>query len=517
MNGQGMSDEGWGTPDLEDRGPFTWHVFVLAAVAIIALFSRFFRANTFGFFEDDFFYYLLPARNFAWHGFSSFDGTHLTNGYHPLWFLILACLLRFFSGTAFLVAAQIVTFAAIVVFYFTTLRLLRSLGLHPDLCGPLALLLSLHTLLLFRYGMEVTVSIPLGLLTFAYINNSRFQWTHRQTILYGLLACLTVLGRLDSILLFILLLAFQTLTSDSSWPTRLLRIALFSAGFSPFLLYLGINKFFFGTALPVTAAAKQMKPLFPISDAPLIGLFQPFDRMKAAFIYPVILILFLGLIQLVRSWNILSPARKALYLALLLFPILQNIVLCVMSDWGLWPWYYYPLVYSTFAGAVLLLSAPAPLSARSRFVVFTVPILFYASYVVVYAVWKQPSSIALIGSDIAAWMRQHPASYAMGDEAGTTAYLSGQPILQTEGLLEDRQFLTNIRERRPLGDVLRAYGVRYYVVLYAHPINGCYNIAEPSNAGVTSPHMLGRICAEPLTTATRSGATASLFRVEDIR
>src|SRR5688572_28670737 len=40
------------------------------------------------FLPDDAFYYYQTARIFAHTGFSSFDGIHATNGYHPLWFLI---------------------------------------------------------------------------------------------------------------------------------------------------------------------------------------------------------------------------------------------------------------------------------------------------------------------------------------------------------------------------------------------------------------------------------------------
>src|ERR1700738_3382043 len=43
------------------------------------------------FFEDDFFYYLKVAQNLSRGLGSTFNGIVPTNGYHPLWFLVLTC------------------------------------------------------------------------------------------------------------------------------------------------------------------------------------------------------------------------------------------------------------------------------------------------------------------------------------------------------------------------------------------------------------------------------------------
>src|SRR5262245_43592728 len=48
------------------------------------------------FVPDDAFYYFNTARNFSHTGFSSFDGIHFTNGYHPLWFLFSVPVFFFF-------------------------------------------------------------------------------------------------------------------------------------------------------------------------------------------------------------------------------------------------------------------------------------------------------------------------------------------------------------------------------------------------------------------------------------
>lgn len=499
----------------------SWHTPLLFFAAAITLFSRFFQADTFGFFEDDFFYYVQVAQNLAHHGISSFDGIHLTNGYHPLWLLVLTALLTFTSGKAFFIAVQIVTLAAIMVFYGAVLRVLRRFGFELSLARGTSLLLSLHALLLFRSGMEVTICLPLGVLTLAYILSPKFAWTPKQTFLYGLMACFTVLGRLDNIILFALLVTFQTLASDAPWSTRMKRIGFFCTGFFPFLIYLAVNQHVFGTPMPVSGAAKQMKPLFPPSPNSLLGMILPFDRLKAVFVFPAVMLLICGFVVILRRWNQLTKSHRAIFSALLLFPIAHIGLLCFLSDWGVWPWYFYALVYSTLGSVAILLQpktadAFVPPSFAIRAAIL-VPTLFYVLYVSLYAVKKQPAYIALISRDLAVFMRQHPGTYAMGDDAGTTEYLSEQPIIQLEGLTMDKAYLTNIRQRRPLAPVLHDYHADYYIVLYASSENGCYNVQEPTNAGKFSPHMQGRICAAPLFTTTHSGKTASLFAVSDLQ
>jgi hypothetical protein len=497
------------------REACSWHALLLFFVAIVALFSRFLRANTFGFFEDDFFYYVQVAQNFAHHGVSSFDGVHLTNGYHPLWMLLLSALLTFTSGKAFLIAAQVVALTAIMTFYVALLRVLRYLGVDLVLRRLAALMLSLHALLLFRYGMEVTLSLPLSLLTRGCVLSPNFRWTAKQTVIYGLLACFTVLARLDTLILFALLLAMQILSSESSWGERLRRIGLYCIGFIPFLIYLGINQHVFGIALPVSGAAKQMKPLFPPSSMPLMGMVFPMDRMKAAFVLPALPLLLLGVAALLRRWKSLPNSRRPVMLALLVFPAVQTSVLCLLSDWTIWPWYYYPLVYSSLAAVAVLLQPPSLVEkdhpSFTLRAALLVPALFYVLYISIYAVKKQPSFIALLDSDIAGYMQQHPGVYAMGDAAGTTAYLSAQPIVQLEGLTMDRAYLANVRQRRPLAAVLHDYHVDYYIAQGATSVDGCYTLHEPSQAGPASPHMSGRVCQAPLFTSTRSGITTSLF------
>ncbi len=77
---------------------------------------------------DDFFYYLKIAQNFAHRAGSTFNGIVPTNGYHPLWFLILSVLSRFTDSPRIIlgfVAAS--AFLASVATYICSLKLIALL------------------------------------------------------------------------------------------------------------------------------------------------------------------------------------------------------------------------------------------------------------------------------------------------------------------------------------------------------------------------------------------------------
>ena len=82
------------------RPRIEWTSWATIFICCVAVFYAPLRFHTSVFavgLEDDFFYYAKAAHNLAFHGVSTFDGVHPTNGYHPLWMLVLTGLSRFFD------------------------------------------------------------------------------------------------------------------------------------------------------------------------------------------------------------------------------------------------------------------------------------------------------------------------------------------------------------------------------------------------------------------------------------
>ncbi len=479
-------------------------LFTIASVA--ALFTRFFHHGLLlGFFQDDFFYYLKIADNLAQHGLSSFDGTHLTNGYHPLWLLTLTLLRLLLRGAPFFVALQALTLACALLCFAAAERIFRTLHVPNPLCSLGPFLVSMQALLLLRYGMEVTLALPLGLWLVAYLLDVDATTRPPTVLRLSLLASLTVLARLDAALLVAsLFLALLLSISHLRSRTHLLSLIL---GGIPLFLYLLINHRVFHLLLPISSHAKQLKSTLLPSSSTVLGLLHPLDRMKMIFILPCLLLLAAGLLAFLRASRNLPRSHAAILLAALLFPLLQVATLSLLSDWVLWPWYFYTFVFSSLASIILLAKLPAlphPAIGRSLQTAGIALASAYLVYIAAYSVFL-PNSIGIYTSSLplARYMDAHPGIYAMGDQAGTTAFLSSQPVIQLEGLVMDAAFLRKIKAQEPLREILADYGVNFYVTLAPATAQPCLPVREPSQAGPHSPTSKGVICSAPLATFYR--------------
>ncbi len=505
---------------MEGRRPAIVARTLFAVASLAALFSRFFHHGLLlGFYQDDFFYYLKVAQNLALHGISSFDGIHLTNGYHPLWLLTLALLRLCLRGQAFFVALQALTLVSAFACYAGTERVLRTLQIREPLRSIGTFIVSMQALLLLRYGMEVTLALPFGIGLAALLLDLPAAPSPRHLFWLGVLGSLTILGRLDAILLvttLFLLVLWRNRSVHS--PRKLLPLLL---GFFPLAVYLAVNEYFFHLLTPVSGHAKQLKATLLPSISTLHSLLFPMDRMKIIFVLPCLLLLAAGIVAAIRTLPLLPKIHSAVLLALLLFPILQLSLLSVISDWALWPWYFYSLVFSSIASVVLLARIPhrSPEPARTALTLLGATLAgAYVIYIAAYSV-LMPNSIAIYisSSQLAQFMDTHPGTYAMGDQAGMTGYLSSQPVIQLEGLVMDAEYLRKIQQQEPLHQILDDYGANFYITLAANPPGSCSQLREPSQAGPHSPVSRGTVCAPPLATFHRNNIPIYIFDAHTIR
>lgn len=173
---------------------------------------------------DDAFYYLQTARVFARTGFSSFDGLHFTNGYHPLWFLVQTPLFWLFpeggeTPLRLILLAQTALVGAAAAILFRTLA--RLFGMVEA-----AVAVGVYIALFARIsvnGLETALLMCLYALTLAQFIRIR-QGRARDHVL-GLLAGLTFLARTDMVFLVALIFVSYFARRD-----------LLSGGFKPALL-----------------------------------------------------------------------------------------------------------------------------------------------------------------------------------------------------------------------------------------------------------------------------------------
>lgn len=502
--------------------PSRWIPVSLLLAGIVALFARFRFDSFLAFYDDDLFYYLRIAKNLVYHHQSTFDGTHLTNGYHPLWLLLLTALTMFASGKLFFVILQMILLASFMCIY-NVARAILSFYTEDQIATQLAAaVVALQSLLLIRGAMEITLTIPLALGLCWYRLLPSFRWTSWKAVGYGLFAATVVLSRLDSVIFVATLFLFECLYS---WPTRLrglLPLVMTIVSFMvPVSMYLLFNRYVFHTWMPISGQAKQLHIHHSLSIDPIEFWLRYFSgTLRLLIVYPTIIMVFTASVMLLSfGRQRLRTGHLPVVLSLLVFPFLHLLALTILSDWPLWSWYLYPLVLATM-GSLLVAFSRQPrvehISNRrfGRYLPFTAVLVICAFAVVEARRTEISNRCYTYGKDVERFAQTHNGIFAMGDASGTAAYLTDRPLIQLEGLVMDRAYLENIRQLRNLNSVLADYGVRYYVSPNPILTDGCYHTIEPAEAGRDAPHMQGTFCMKPIAAFQEGHDSLDIFDLQ---
>jgi hypothetical protein len=470
-------------------------VCILVNAAYFAGYPLFGKSPWMTYEEDDFFYYLKIADNLA-HGFgSTFNGIVHTNGYHPLWLALLTLVVRISSAPhVVLLFLALAIFSSIAATYFLCRRIFACHVDNPLLKNALAGSIAIYSSHLYDGGMEIILTIPLVLAVVIVYQESQL-WLPRlmPAFGFGLLLSALCLSRLDTTLI-VALLATATLMHPAL-RARLgsQQIAGVMLGFVPVPLYLLSNHLLFHTWMPVSGMAKQLKS----SHLPA---WQAWRGLLTFGEVPHICLILIAIVILPLVYRRLTSTQQVIYPILLVFPFFYIFVLSCLSDWPLSLWYFYSLrVAVCISLAIFLLYG-----TTSRLLNYSWVVIILALLVSAQAIRNQRSTnfgLAMYypnAVSVRDFAITHPGTYAMGDRAGLVGYLISAPVVHTEGLVMDRDFLTLIRKRTPLKEVFARYHVRYYVVATYEPITACFHAVEPLWAGPDSPHMEDDFCQPPV-------------------
>jgi hypothetical protein len=450
--------------------------------------------------RDDFYYYLKVAQNLAHGRGSTFNGIVPTNGYHPLYFLVIATICRFTNSLDhILTAIWLLATAMTVVTFQLAYRILRCFSPRVPVCAAAACFLTVACLDLFRDGMEVTLVIPLAFgLLLMMIHEG--EWTAQRCFVASLTAAFMVLARLDSALLIIALALLSPISRRVRTNMTWAKAVAVAAGMVPLVVYLAINVLHFHALLPVSGEAKEIRLSHGFSSHAFSSAYD-LSTHEHRHLVPGLLAI-LGLLFLPFALRERSVSRRVALLAMLLLPWQQLVALSFLSDWSIWSWYLYTFNLAACATLCLVLAA-----AERRYTRPVVTLVLLAASLVAVLearqmlIERKSEDLPNVtnGLRLAEFARTHPGIYAMGDLAGAAGFFVPYPLVQTEGLVMDPAFLEKIRRQDDLIPVLRQYGVRYYVssVDYkTHPV--CFHAVEPIRAGPTSAHMRAVFCEPPL-------------------
>ena len=478
--------------------PVTFLALVLAAMRLVTVLLAGYPASA-GMFEDDAFYYFGVARHVADGDGSTFNGLDPTNGYHPLWLLVLVPVFLVVKGKAALVVVTLVSSALFV----GSGRLLDRIGAdtgRPGLSAccamPLLLVGTVGPAFWFS-GME-TGLVLFGLLWLAeaYVRTGGFtgSWfTTRHACGVGVLLALVALARLDAVFM----LAPLAVLVAAGWHAAglpWLRFGLVAFGIPSAVLagYAALNLALFHTAVPVSGQVKALG-----STGVNTGDLGRFFASPVVFGVPsmlgaVAVAVVVGALAARAPRPLGSAARFGA--VVLLGELLAVGYYALMSSWPLWPWYFPAAPLAVALAAPALLDRWAGGVPVRTLVVVAVCVMCAATISGVReAGGRAPrSAFVAAGPRVAAELDAlAPAGpVAMGDRSGSVGYHLHRPLVQLEGLVESAGYLDALT-----GGRVPAFLAAHRVVFYARGDRepgqpdsrqpGCTRFTEPQQGGGT--------------------------------
>src|SRR3989338_8610 len=174
------------------------------------------------YFEDDSFYYFKVAQNIANTGNCSIDTLNKTNGFHPLWLLMLIPIFKFSLYNLMSYLKIIVVIQSIIYLFclFLIYRIISNwLEWRAGLFAIIIFIYPLYSRLMLN-GLESGIQIFFTTLTIYLILTFRlFEEGREKSLFLGMLFGILMLARLDAIFLiisFCFLMILKLFISDNS-------------------------------------------------------------------------------------------------------------------------------------------------------------------------------------------------------------------------------------------------------------------------------------------------------------
>jgi hypothetical protein len=453
-------------------------------------------------FVDDFYYYALIARHIADGDGSTFTGLVPTNGYQPLWEVLLVPLARLADGDAFLR----LTFVVETVLFALTMALAyliaRRVGVTLAGAYAAAYATGIGTCAghLFFHGMEIVLVLPLLLavvhVVLVLCTPGRTPRPVRDGLALGALLLLLAMARLDT-LAFTAVLGAALLVQRTWRRNRLGTVAVAAGVLALGLLgYAGLNAALFGTPVPISGQAKALGGGALRADLVeqylSFGVLGPLHGcLGGQALLAGVAALVLLRRAAVRQRPLLGWADRpvaAVLAALLVGQLLQLAYYTTTSSWPFWEWYFYYIPGTLLVGLLVIVKAvlATRVGALARRPGLALAAGLAACALTVGVSWGPPPADFWDGGvpATAEWINANTAPtdvIAVGDRAGYLSWLTRRPMVQLEGLVEDQDFLDVIADRR-IAEHLSDQHVQYYV-RGDDDLVGAGAVAVPDRAG----------------------------------
>ncbi len=427
------------------------------------------------FLPDDASYYFKIAEN-LYNGFGfSFDTFNTTNGFHPLWQILIIPFFAFINEPEILVRT-ILVFQCLIL---TITGLLLIKVANKFFTSEIVLLLIVfYVYYVFSKsvnGMESAVLVfTISFFIFYFINNYSLEVISlKEDYLLGILISLILLSRLDMIFLVITLPVFLIIVSKLKKIDLLKRLFIIFLGFlSLFIPYIAFNFLSEGKLTPISGALKSSFPNLNNSIS-LTG--YPVEIWISIALVLINIILFLLVkFKIFNSPNFLKYNYTIVVVGISIFLTLVYTILFV--KWGIFNWYYIIYFFYIPIAFVPVIQILFSLSffKRFRFEYLLIIVACYFCYSLVkielyrydrtinaqelHNMWHVQSYNA------AKWAKanlDHRTIFGMTD-AGHFSFFSQMRVVNLDGLVNNFKF-QNILYEKKLSMYLRNLNVSHLV------------------------------------------------------
>ena len=468
-----------GAQDTRGDRAFAWAIVAIASLAYLAMAIPSVWSARLGVsqFQDDAFYYLVPARHFVEQGRFTFDGVHPTNGFHPLWMAAAVALTAIAGPTALPehhvfalnLLEKLVQGAALATCLALFLRARRNGAAQGTGYLGIAILLLCPYYVVFDQGMETTLAVFLFVLAIDALASDA-------PVRLGFVLVALFLCRLDTGLFVGLPMALWMSFRRPDLPHRWWAVAPLAASMVAVpLAYLAIT----GHTVPISGAVKSSFPSItwhgsyfaePLNVAALYG--------WRTLLHGLNLWLCGGLLlsgcALVAAGELPPKARSATYvIAFAGALLLANLLLFQKWEKSVDPRYYaLPMAAALFAmgtgmeavfariaggGRALLARFAATLPRLACVVALALEAFVLASRFE-HSLLSRSDPVQAIFKDLDAVLPRD--AVLAGTDVGALSFWTRRRVINLDGVMNDYAYQEWVRDRR-LAEYLRRNGVTH--------------------------------------------------------
>jgi hypothetical protein len=415
--------------------------------------------------HDDSFFYIKTASNFSKGLGSTFDGINSTNGYHPLYFVLLVIL--FFIPNFLFKSSPEFLYRLVVLFHlfmiiglqYYVIKALKNIYEKNFKKTGLILLFTLFSSFVFirDFGLESHLAC-LIISIFLYVKSKELIFGENNILLKSLLIAGLFLTRTDYLFSFIPILLIVDIYLSSRRKSYIL--TSIATLFVTVIAYYFLNYLFFGSLNSVSGKLLNGFPLINMKNNINTLLIDPaklYNQFARIILVIIALIFFCVFYFKSRIKNSVPSGFNLIILGLGAGSIIFTLIHLTYNVYSIREWYMTPPVFiAIIMIAILLYDKKIVLNISLFLSLILLIYVFYGSriknlkYVSNYDYAKSLNTV----------VKENESVYQV-DYCGVVGFFSERSVVNGDGLINSFEYMDYLQKGK-IDDYILKYNIKYY-------------------------------------------------------